>query len=167
MADVGPLLPELARSLRVLGTPRDAGAEAAHAAVFGPLLGARARASRGDANAALAALKGEALSARIAALVGSAATGGLVEPARGRARAAEARELLNPLMEAFRELDRIAVEIPLAAATESPAWSRWVEQLRRVFAAADEACGALGRLLAEEAEPPRRRGWFGGSGDAR
>ncbi|NUO95869.1 MAG: hypothetical protein HOQ14_15400, partial [Gemmatimonadaceae bacterium] len=42
------LLPELARSLRSFGAPRDAAGDAAHEAIFAPLLEARARAELGD-----------------------------------------------------------------------------------------------------------------------
>ena len=42
------VLPELARSLRAFGAPRDAAGDAAHDAVFAPLLEARARAELGD-----------------------------------------------------------------------------------------------------------------------
>lgn len=166
MADeTTPLLPELARSLRVLGTPNDAASEAAHAAIFGPLLGARARAARSDAEGALTAFKGEVLINRILAHVHSAAVGGFIEPARGRARDAAARELLNPLLASLTELDRIAMTIPVAAATTSEPWTRWVDQLRVVFSAADAACGGLASLLSEPAEAPSARRWFGRSSE--
>jgi hypothetical protein len=160
--DAAPLLPELARSLRVLGTPRDAAAEAAHAAVFGPLLGARARASKGDAAAALAALRGRELMARIESLARAAAEAAPgLDAARARARVAETAEILDPLRAAFVELDRLGAGATPAAAA-SPEWERWVAQLRQVFAAADVACGALATLLASGDDAPARR-WFGGA----
>jgi hypothetical protein len=164
--DTSPLLPELARSLRVLGTPRDAVAEAAHTAVFGPLLGARARASKGNVAGALAALHGRELMGRIESLARGAAEAGGSDAARARARVAETAEILDPLRAAFAELDRLGAEVPQAADARSPEWERWVGQLRRVFAAADLACGALATLLlAAEATPARR--WFGGAGGGR
>jgi hypothetical protein len=165
--DAPPLLPELARSLRVLGTPRDAAAEAAHAAVFAPLLGARARASRGNVSGALAALRGQELMARIESLARSAAETGGSDAARARARVAETAEILDPLRAAFAELDRLGAEVAQDAPATSPEWERWVAQLRRVFAAADLACGNLATLLASaEAAAPARR-WFGGGGGER
>ncbi len=62
-----PLLPELARSLRSLGAQRDASAEAAHVAIFLPLLDARAHAAGASKESVLAALHGDALAARIEA----------------------------------------------------------------------------------------------------
>jgi hypothetical protein len=160
--DAPPLLPELARSLRVLGTPRDAAAEAAHAAVFAPLLGARARASRGTVAGALAALRGTELMGRIESLARGAAERGGLDAARARARVAETAEILDPLRIAFAELDRLSDEVGQGEATSS-GWERWVAQLRRVFAAADLACGNLATLLASGEEAPARR-WFGRSG---
>ena len=160
MADeTPPLLPELARSLRILGALRDdAAAEAAHGAVFGPLLDARARASRGDADGALAALRGAALAARITAQVNIATAANITEPARVRARQAAAKELIQPLLAALAQLDRV---VPRA----EDEWQRWVDQLRVVFSAGDDACGALAQLLSEEGEPPRPRRWFGRSSE--
>ena len=160
MADEAPpLLPELARSLRILGTLRDdAAAESAHKAVFGPLLDARARASRSDANGAVAALRGAALSARIVAQANTVIAAGISEPARVRARQAAAKELLQPLLAALTELDRLG---PHAEGE----WLRWVDQLRVVFSAADDACGALARLLSDEGEPSPPRRWFGRSSE--
>jgi hypothetical protein len=155
------LLPELGRSLRTFGAPRDAAGEAAHTAIFTPLLDARARAGLGDVEAALSALRGEALAVRIEARVADAAAAGQADPARGRARAARAAELVEPLRTALESLDNLAAKAR-GGTTEAPAWSEWVAQLRRVFAAADDACRALARLLSEPAhaaEPARR--WFG------
>jgi hypothetical protein len=161
-----PLLPELARSLRVLGTPRDAGAEAAHAAVFGPLLGARARASRGTVAGALAALRGQELMGRIESLARTAAETGGSDAAHARARVAETTEILDPLRAAFTELDRLGAEVAQGAAATSPEWERWVGQLHRVFTAADLACGNLATLLASPESTPARR-WFGGGDGGR
>jgi hypothetical protein len=168
MADAGaPLLPELVRSLRSLGRPSDASAEAAHAAVFAPLLDARARATEGDAADALAAFRGAALAARIESLARAAATDGQPDPALGRARVAATREQLEPLRGALSELDALAG----AAGRDGPAseaWRRWLDQLRLVFTAADAACDAIARLLADRTVVVApARGWFrrkGGTG---
>jgi hypothetical protein len=144
------LLPEFSRSLRTFGAPRDAAGEAAHAAIFSPLLDARARAGIGDVEAALSALSGEALAVRIEARVAAAAAGGQDDPARARARAAQATELLEPLRAALVTLDALAAKARGGTA-ESESWQAWVAQLRRVFGAADDACRALPRLLAEAA----------------
>ena len=161
MADDGaPLLPELARSLRSLGRPAAASAQAAHAAVFGPLLDARARTTRGDAGDALDAFRGASIAARIESLARAAAADGEADPARGRARVASTRELLEPLRGELSQLDLLAG----AAGREGPgsdAWQRWLDQLRRVFTAADNACDAVARVLADRPTAPApARGWF-------
>ena len=155
------LLPELARSLRAFGAPRDAAADAAHTAIFAPLLDARARADLGDVEAALSALRGEALAVRIEARVAEAAAAGQREPARARARAARATELLEPLRADLAALDAFAGQARGGSA-ESASWQNWVAQLRRVFASADDACRELAHLLGEPvgAVPAPRR-WFG------
>ena len=157
------LLPELARSLRTFGAPRDAAGEAAHSAVFVPLLDARARATTGDVEVALSALRGEALGVRIEARVADAAEAGESDPARARARGARARELLEPLRRELRALDTLAVKARGADLT-SPEWDAWVAQLRRVFTSADDACRAITRLLAEPVAPAAVRRWFGRPG---
>ena len=157
------LLPELARSLRTLGAPRDAAGEAAHSAVFVPLLDARARATTGDMEVALSALRGEALGVRIEARVADAAEAGEADPARARARGARARELLEPLRRDLRSLDTLAVRAR-GADLKSPEWEAWVGQLRRVFSSADDACRAIARLLAEPVATVPARRWFGRRG---
>lgn len=161
------LLPELARSLRAFGAPRDAATEAAHSAVFAPLLDARARATTGDVEAALSALRGEALGVRIDARVMDAAEAGEREPARARARGARAREHTEPLRKELRALDLLAVKAR-GASPSSPEWEAWVVQLRHVFSSADDACRAIARVLAEPTDstssPRRARRWFGRPG---
>jgi hypothetical protein len=160
--DAGPLLPEFARSLRTLGRPDDTATEAAHAVVFVPLLDARAVAGRGDAADAIAALRGAALAARIESLARAAAAAGQPDPARARARTAAAREVLEPLRESLAGLDALAPSA-LGAGAHSAEWDRWVNQLRRVFSAADAACQGLAVVLAERVDEraEARRGWFG------
>jgi hypothetical protein len=154
------LLPELARSLRAFGAPHGAAGEAAHSAVFGPLLDARARAGLGDVEAALSALRGETLAVRIAARAAEVASIGQTDPAHARARSARAGELIEPLRAELSRLDALAASAR-GGSTESEGWSAWVAQLRRVFASADDACRGLSRLLSEmpaDVKPARR--WF-------
>ncbi len=154
------LLPELARSLRAFGAVRGATGEAAHSAIFGPLLDARARAGLGDVEVALSALRGETLAVRIAARSAEVASAGQSDAAHARARSARAGELIEPLRAELFRLDALAASARGGSA-ESDEWRAWVAQLRRVFASADDACRALDRLLAEaapEAGPTRR--WF-------
>jgi hypothetical protein len=154
------LLPELARSLRTFGAPHGEAGEAAHAAIFGPLLDARARAGLGDVEAALSALRGEMLAVRIAARATEAASAGQSDAAHARARAARAAELIDPLRLELSRLDTLA-GAARGGTVESERFDAWVAQLRRVFACADDACRRLTRLLAEAppaAKPARR--WF-------
>ncbi len=153
--------PEIARSLRAFGAPRDAAGDAAHTAIFSPLLDARARAGLGDVEMALSALRGEALAVRIQARVAELASAGQSDEARGRARAARASELLDSVLSELTGLV-VAAATARGGTADSAGWHSWVAQLRRVFAAADDACRALARLLAETAgrAPPSRR-WFG------
>jgi hypothetical protein len=160
------LLPELARSLRAFGAPRDAAGEAAHSAVFVPLLDARARATTGDVEVALSALRGEALGVRIEARVADAAEAGETDPARARARGARARELLEPLRLDLRALDALAAKAR-GTGPDSPEWSGWVAQLKRVFTSADDACRAIAHLLSEPSTPAPERRWFGWPGKKR
>lgn len=162
MAEVPRLaLPELARSLRTFGRPVDAAADAAHAAVFVPLLDARALASRGGAAEAVAALRGVALAARIELLARAAAAERQADPATARARAALVGELLEPLRGELLVLDGLATAV--GDGSDAAAWDRWTGQLRRVFVVADVACHEVARILGrrEEPAPPARR-WFGG-----
>ena len=143
MPDV-PMLPELARSLRSLGTERDAAADAAHDAIFPPLLDARARAAGASKQSVLAALHGDALSARIEAQAVDAAVQGIEQPALTRALTAQTAELMAPLRAALLALDLGAH----SALHDDRGWDAWVAQLRAVFARADVACQLLAKLLA-------------------
>jgi len=151
-----PLLPELARSLRSLGAQRDAATDAAHAAIFVPLLDARARAAGTSKQKALAALRGQALAARIEAQVVDAAVQGIEQPALARALTAQSSELMEPLHRALVALDEAA-----APAKESEAaWEEWVARLRTVFASADVACQALAKLIATRQTRSATPRWF-------
>jgi hypothetical protein len=155
MAD-RPVLPELARSLRSLGHQPNAATEAAHAAIFTPLLDARTRASGASAEAALGAMRGSALIARIEANAVDAAVQGVEEPARVRALTAQTAELMVPLRGALVELDERAT----SAANDSAGWDAWIAQLRAAFAAADTACSALSRLIANRGDQVAHARWF-------
>ena len=151
-----PLLPELARSLRSLGAQRDASTEAAHAAIFVPLLDARARAAGAAKETVLAALRGSALAARIEAQAVDAAVQGIEQPALARALTAHSSELMEPLHRALVSLDTAA-----SSALESDAaWDHWVARLRAVFASADVACQALAKLLATRQTRTAAPRWF-------
>lgn len=155
MADA-PILPELARSLRSLGHQPNAASEAAHAAVFTPLLEARTRALGAPADVVLSALRGSALIARIEANAVDAAVHGVEEPAHVRAFTAQTAELMAPLRAALVELDERAS----SAADDGSGWDAWIAQLRTAFAAADTACSALSRLIAERSEQIATPRWF-------
>jgi O-acetyl-ADP-ribose deacetylase (regulator of RNase III) len=154
-------LPELARSLRALGAAHGDAAEAAHAAVFGPLLDARARAESGGIDGAIAVFRGQALAARIAARTTEAARDGVLDPARGRARVARAREALEPLRDALHVLDALTPAHSADVLTSTSAAAAWTAQLARAFRLADEACVSLARVLAEHDDVPAPRGWLG------
>jgi hypothetical protein len=150
-----PLLPELARSLRTLGAQRDAATEAAHSAIFLPLLDARA--SAGDSKqSVLAALHGTALAARIAAEMVDAAVQGIEQPALARALTAQATDLMAPLRAALLALDTAAA----SALLDDAGWDAWVAQLRAVFTNADVACQALATLLATREARTAAPRWF-------
>lgn len=145
-------LPEFARSLRTFGAQSDAAGDAAHAAIFQPLLDARARAVGATPDIILAALRGDALSARIEALAVDAAVQGIVQPAQIRAVTAQTGEAVEPLRDAL-----LALDAAVAGARESEAgWAAWVSQLRKVFTTADLVCQTLAKLLAAHARPPGR-----------
>ena len=151
-----PTLPELARSLRSLGHQPNAASEAAHAAIYTPLLDARTSAAGGTVEVILAALRGTALIARIEANAVDAAVNGVDDLPRVRALAARTSELTAPLRAALVALDECAT----TAADTQAGWEAWIAQLRVAFAAADTACSALARLILERNEhaaPPR---WF-------
>lgn len=156
-------VPEFARSLRSLGAARDAAGEAAHDAIFTPLLDARARAARADGREVIALLRGSTLAERIDRAVAGAAAKGVESPSLARARSATARELLEPLRAALAALDARAG----AASDAGPGtieWSAWLAALRRAFGAADDGCGKLAELLAQPLRPASPSRWFGSRG---
>ena len=149
-------LPELARSLRSLGALGDGPDDAAHCAIFVPLLEARERAAGASVEEMLSTLRGDALSARIEAFAVDAAVQGIDKPALARALTAHAEELMEPLRAALLELDVLAGN----AREGAPGWNAWVAQLRRVFAAADVACRDLARLLTTRTTSEATPRWF-------
>jgi hypothetical protein len=153
-------LPELARSLRSLGAARDPAAEAAHDAIFTPLIEARVRAARATGRDVVGLLRGATLYQQIERGVVTAVSAGASPPAVARARAAAAREMLEPVRTALVAVDDRA----LAASTDglgTPAWEAWLVELRRVFGAADDACIKLARLIAVPARLDEKSRWFG------
>lgn len=152
-------LPEIARSLRALGTARDPASESAHDAIFPPLLAARSAAS--DMELALSYFAGQTLATTIESRASAAAQVSATDPAQARARSALAIECLEQLRNELLRLDRLAQDARNRHA-DGAGWARWVEQLRRVFIEADRACSRLSTLLAvaSAVRPPVRR-WFG------
>lgn len=152
--------PELVRSLRSLGAARDAASQVAQDAIFTPLIDARTRAAHAGERDVVGIFRGATLADAIERAVVAAAMADVEPKALARARAATAREMLEPLRAALTLLDEQAAAA-VQAGPGSPAWSSWLNELRRVFGAADDACRHLARLLAapRRAEEPRR--WFG------
>ena len=152
-------LPELARSLRSLGAARDPATEAAHDAIFAPLIAARVRAARCEGRDVVHSFHGATLLEAIERGVSAAAVAGTESPALARARSAAARDALEPLRTALQSLEEGAAAAAMGGA-QSPEWDRWIDALRLTFAAADEACGHLARVLAEPAREERNGHWF-------
>ena len=158
-----PRLPELARSLRSLGAARDPAAEAAHDAIFTPLIEARVRAARANGRDIVGLLRGATLYQQIERAVVSAASVGATPPAVARARASAAREMLEPVRTALAAVDDRA-SAASAGGLGTPAWEAWLVELRRTFGAADDAVIKLARLLAVPAKLDEPSRWFGPRG---
>ena len=154
-----PSLPELARSLRSLGTARDAASEAAHDAIFAPLIAARVRAARAEGRDVVHSFHGVALLEAIERGATAAASAGTKSAAVARARSAAARDAIEPLRSALLTLDEGAADAS-AAGMHSPEWARWIAALRRAFAVADEVCTQLARVLAEPPDEEPEPRWF-------
>jgi hypothetical protein len=149
-------LPEFTRSLRALAVPSAPGSD--HDVVFTPLIEARRAAQRATSlEQQLTAFDGTKLDR---AWRGSIVT--LAErkqprtlPDR-RALAAELELLATPLWTALRDLDKQAAVVRAASAdAKRAAWEQWIEQVRRVFRAADEWWESS---LPALADPRGRRG---------
>ena len=154
-----PSLPELARSLRSLGAARDPATAAAHDAIFAPLIAARVRAARAEGRDVVHSFSGPRLLEAIERGVNAAAAVGTESSAVARARSAAARDAIEPLRTALLALDEGAAGAS-AEGAHSPEWANWIAALRRTFAAADEACGHLARVLAEPAREEGNGRWF-------
>jgi hypothetical protein len=152
-------LPELARSLRSLGAARDQATQAAHDAIFAPLIAARVRASRAEGRDVVYAFNGASLGEQIERAVTAAATLGTTQPSVARARSARARDTLGPLKAALAALDEQG-RGAVAASPDSEPWRAWLESLRRAFAAADDVCGQLATVFAEPPTEKEQGGWF-------
>jgi hypothetical protein len=152
--------PELVRSLRTLGAARDPATEAAHDAIFTPLIEARARAARTDQKNVVDVVRGASLGDQIERGVVEAAVYGAESSAVARARASIARELIEPVRAALDTLDARA-SAAHGAAVGSPEWDAWLGALRRVFGSADDACIKLAGLLAIPARSSEQSRWFG------
>lgn len=125
----------------------------AHESIFTPLLEARTAAANASPGSAVDAMNGHAILGRIETAVSSVATKGIDAGPRARALTAQAQEAIEPLRRALLALDELAV----ITGTDD-GWAEWVEQLRRVFTAADDACRAVAFVLDErdvkELPPP-------------
>ena len=153
-------LPELARSLRSLGAARDPATEAAHDAIFAPLIAARVRAARAEGRDVVHSFHGATLLEAIERGVNAAAAAGTEHPAFARARSAAAsrRDRAAPGGAPIPRRQRQPPRRRRVA--QSPEWDHWIEALRLTFAAADEACGHLARVLAEPPREERNGHWF-------
>ena len=152
-------LPELARSLRALGAARDPATEAAHDAIFAPLIAARVRAARAEGRDVVHSFHGNALLEAIERAVSAAACVGATNAAVARARSALARDAIDPLRAALAVVDGRSAAAA-AAGPSSPEWEAWIGALRRAFLAADEVCGQLARVLAEPPPAEDDTRWF-------
>jgi hypothetical protein len=152
-------LPELARSLRSLGAARDAATEAAHDAIFAPLIAARVRAARAEGRDVVLSFHGVVLLEAIERGATTAASAGTKSAAVARARSAAARDAIEPLRVALLSLDEGAAAAT-AAGVHSHEWALWIAALRRAFAVADETCRQLARVLAEPPDEEPEPRWF-------
>ena len=146
--------------MRSLGAARDAATQAAHDAIFAPLIAARVRASHAEGGDVVHSIRGATLADQIEKGAKAAAAAGTVHPAMARARSASARDVLEPLRQALSALDAGAA----AAVTAGPGsveWDDWLGALRRAFGAADDACGKLAAILAEPPDDDDQPRWFG------
>ena len=150
-----PRLPELARSLRSLGASGDSCMDEAHEAVFVPLLEARTAAANASLDDAVDAMNGHALLSRIESAIGIVASRGIPVASRARALTAQAQDAIEPLRRALLVLDELAV----VAGTDD-GWKDWVDQLRRVFTAADDSCRSVAGVLAERDAKDAPARWY-------
>jgi hypothetical protein len=151
-------LPEFTRSLRALGVPSQSGSD--HDVVFAPLLEARRAAERaGSVEQQLAAFDaGKLERAWRAGIATLAERRQRLSVADRRALGAELDLLAEPVWRALVDLKRAAEATRLARPEDrAAAWQRWVDEVRRVFRAADDWWG---HALPALADPQGRRGAF-------
>jgi hypothetical protein len=155
-------LPELTRSLRVLGSRRAAGGNGRveHDAFFAPLLAARGRAERATTlHARRAALDARALrDAMQLRLRAFAAERFPNDAPERRALEAEFEECTSSLLPRFAALE--AAEELLAASSDSERvirWREWSRALASLFESVDRCWPDLGAILSEDRrESPSR-----------
>ena len=153
-------LPELAASLRALGSPR-AHPGADHDAWFGPLVTARRRAHEAStARDRLAAFDAAALgSAADAALVAFGAHRWPASAARARAMAEALRDAASAYPRSLRDVAARRRDVEAASDADRLAeWRAWVAALRAAFVAADGAWEAMQPVRA--APRPREDGFW-------
>lgn len=155
-------LPELTRSLRVLGSRRAAGGNGRveHDAFFAPLLAARGEAERATTlQARRAALDARALRGAMQLRLRAFAAERYPNDApERRALEAELEECTSSLLPCFTALE--AAEERLAASSDSERvirWREWSRALAALFESADQCWPDLGAILTDERrEPPSR-----------
>jgi hypothetical protein len=159
VVDAATGVPELAASLRAMGSPR-ARPGSDHDAWFGPLLVARRAAHEAATPAArLAAFDAAALrTAMLACIDGFAAARAPGSAPDARALAEEFRERTAPCVVALERLASVRGAVEAASEVSRLArWHEWVAALRAVFSAAD---GGWEAMLPALADPRGRTGSF-------
>ncbi len=146
-------LPELAASLRALGSSRRTRHGAAvQPKFFALLLDARRAAARAATrNEVVLAFDGATLLHAMDAMTRDIAAGRFpARPPARRAFEAQLADVLDPLRSALARLSELAPAAAAEPTTESTAWDAWLAQLRVVFAAADAVWPALDAALANQ-----------------
>lgn len=159
-------LPELTRSLRVLGSRRAAGGarRPEHDAFFAPLLAARGEAERAaTSDARHAALDSHSLRGAVERrLRDFAADRYPGDPPERRALEAELAECVAPLQASFAQLD--AAQRRLATSSDAERvlrWRAWSRALASLFESADRCWPDLAEILVDaRRESPSRWGWL-------
>jgi hypothetical protein len=151
-------LPELTRGLKHFGAPTGGAGgaagtlHAAHDRWFGPLLAARASVHGvSDPARQIALVDGEALAVAMTdAMASMAAAMAPDHAAEQRALEAAIEDEAAALFAALAHLRAAAVSVHTGELdTRCADWRRWVAALSAVFAAADEAWGAIAEILGE------------------
>lgn len=142
-------IPELAKGLRVLGSPRVLGGPLER--FLAPLIEARRTAARAQRwEDRLAAFDGERLGGALRAVSASIASGLHPDDAPDRrALAARLSDALDPVVSALRRADAAASAVREARDEGERVrhWDQWVRELGGVFKAADLAAETAGDVL--------------------